>query len=417
MPITDVDAPQDGERAHPLAEAHHHALAAVAALGLTAELTPVPAARPGLGTGAWHCVLHRDGVALEYGRGSGKGADAAARVGAVYEALEHHLGCVPDPRELVLRTAHEVAVPADAGDALLALLAEGPDRPLACLPHRSLTGGADLDVPAFVSMPGYLLQPPAVRAAAGDTYDYGVVARYSTNNGWAAGRTPDEAVVHALNEIVERDAMSLLLVRQFLADPPGTLSVLDPATLPGGLAELHATAERVVGTRVWLLDMTTDLGVPAYWAYVAPTPGQPSRFRGCGASLSPRYAVERALYELVQCHSGLHATPSASGTEPVRTAAYPALHRCYLADLSDRLPGATRVPFAGRETPGTPRGHRDRLLDLLAGHGHQVWAREQYVGEHLAVVTVHVPGLERFMIVGDDEIVVPGARGRAAARR
>ncbi len=41
--------------------------------------------------------------------------------------------------------------------------------------------------------------------------------RYSVNSGWAAGTTQAEAAVHAINEIIQRDAMSLLLIGRFLA--------------------------------------------------------------------------------------------------------------------------------------------------------------------------------------------------------
>ncbi|MEU2367029.1 YcaO-like family protein [Streptomyces noursei] len=70
-------------------------------------------------------------------------------------------------------------------------------------------------------MPDYLAWGPAGRAAAGDAYDYKAVRRYSASNGWAADATVTEATVHAINEIIERDAMSLLLIDQFLRRSPG----------------------------------------------------------------------------------------------------------------------------------------------------------------------------------------------------
>ncbi|MFY0510977.1 YcaO-like family protein [Streptomyces anulatus] len=139
-------------------------------------------------------------------------------------------------------------------------------------------------VPVFLFVPAYLCLDEAVRRAAGDTFDYTAVCRYSVNSGWAAGATPTEAAVHAVNEVIERDAMSLLLIEQFLRPCPPPLRVVDPTTLPAALFALHTRAQERVGGPVSLLEMTTDIGVPAYWAHTpADTPGSPARLRGCGA--------------------------------------------------------------------------------------------------------------------------------------
>ena len=68
--------------------------------------------------------------------------------------------------------------------------------------------------------------------------------------------------MHAINEIIERDAISLLLIGQFLHQGPAPLRVVEPATLPPALTALHARAEARIGRPVSLLEMTTDLDVP-----------------------------------------------------------------------------------------------------------------------------------------------------------
>ena len=408
---TGAPAPQYGERATTAEQAEHHAHAAVAALDFTASLRSLPAgaAEPG----AWRCDLHLNGAPVPDGVGFGKGAGAAARAGAVFEALEHHFSRLPPTERVVLRDAHRVAAGLGRRDAVLGLLAEGPAGPLACLPYRSLTGEGDADVPVFLSMPAFLEQPAAERARCGDHYDYRVLCRYSLNNGWAAGVTRADATVHAINEIIERDAMSLLLVRQFLARRPPRLRVLDTSGLPGELAALHRRAQEHVSGAVWLLEMTTDLEVPAYWAYLPAAPGKPARTRGCGASLSPAYAVERALHELIQLDSGV---ADASGAQPpiIHTAAHPALQRCHLADFSDQLTDAEPVPFIDKDVPRTPEDHLEALLAILRRHGFGAWAWDRCAGDDLTVVNVCIPGMERFVAVTDGQVVLPGPRGLAA---
>ena len=398
---------QSGERAVDLARAWRHGVSAVAELGLTAHLTPVPADDPG----SWRCVLLRDGRPVLGGDGSGKGATGAARVGAVFEALEHHLSRNLPPHDIRAVGAHEAARGL-ADDAALALLAAGPDVPLACLPYRDLLDGSDRDLPVFLSAPDHVADDHAdARSALGDTYDYAAARRYSLNSGWAAGTTEVEAAVHAINEIIERDAMSLLLVERFLARRPAPLRVIRPETLPDDLAALHRRAGDRLGQPVHLVDMTTDLGVPAFWAHTPAAPGRAARVRGCGASLSARYAAERALTELIQIHSiATHEVDPRAGSV-TRTSAYPALHRCHLADLT--AGGEVRpVAFADTDAPGTPADHLDALLRRLDRAGYRAYSWPRHVTGHLAVLNVCVPGLERFMLVTDGNPVLPGRRGR-----
>lgn len=381
-------------------------------LGLTFTLDPVPQRDPG----AWTCVLYRGGREVPEGRGSGKGDEAAARVGAVFEALEHHLtATLPDPRQVVACGAHELAAGPLGAEAVARLLAEGPDEPLACLPYRSLTDPSEqLLVPVFLNVPHYLCEVGrrAMAARYQDAYPYTGVCRYAMNNGWAAGTTRTEALVHALNEIIERDGMSLLLIDQFLtpAPGPGSLRVVDPAALPGQLQQLYRSAETRLGAPVWLLEATTDLAVPVFWAYTPAPPGTPARIRGAGASLSRAYAAERALSELIQLHSAA-TLPEAHTPARGRTRPYPALHRCYLADFSGPRPQATTVAFSDDPAPATPDAHLEHLLNALTYRGYTAYARTHHLSDNLAVCNVIVPGLERFVLVTDDMIVLPGTRG------
>ncbi|MEU9198124.1 YcaO-like family protein [Streptomyces hundungensis] len=409
--------PQFGERDIDLMKAWQRGVTAVSELGLTFTLDPQPETDPGV----WMCTLRRDEQVVPGGQGSGKGDEPAARVGALFEALEHHLtATLPDADQVALCSAHEAAAGPLKGEAVARLLAEGPDEPLACLPYRSLTGESeDLLVPLFLNVPDYLNDSGRTMAARyRDAYPYTGVCRYSMNNGWAAGSTLAEALVHALNEIIERDGMSLLLIDQFLTSTPepGSLRVVDPAALPDRLQGLYQKAEARLGAPVRLLEATTDLGVPVFWAYTPAPPGAPARIRGAGASLSRAYAAERALNELIQIHSA--ATQSEAQTPlPSQTRPYPALHRCCLADFSRHLPDATTVGLPENSAPTTPEAHLEKLLQVLTRHGFTAYTRTHHLSENLAVCNVIVPGLERFALVTDDMIVLPGARGYARHRR
>lgn len=125
----------------------------------------------------------------------------------------------------------------------------------------------------------------------------------------------------------------------------------------------------------------------------------------------------RALTELVQCLLGV-----ARETEPPRAdltglAAYPALHACGRFDLTAHLTAARPVPYyQSQEASDEPRDHLDRLVTKLSAAGYPSYYRiVATLPEQIAAVHTIVPGLERFMLITDGLLVLPGHRGRAAA--
>ncbi|MFG1968219.1 YcaO-like family protein [Nonomuraea fuscirosea] len=270
-------------------------------------------------------------------------------------------------------------------------------------------------VPLFLSAPWYLEAGSApLRELLDDRCDYADLMRYSCNSGTAIGVTVAEALLHALNEAIERDALSLLLVRAFLGGPGFRPRLIDPGTLPDGPARAYAVARELTGSPVHLLDITTDLGVPTMLAYTLPTSRHPHR-RGTGTSLSPSHAAWRALTELVQTTLG-ERLPAGTHRGPTAPAAHPGLRACSRFDLGRALREAHVVPLSSDAPAGTPGDQVRTVVAALAARGFTAYGRTVHtLPSGVAAVHVFVPGLERFMLVTDGNLVIPGRRGRAAA--
>lgn len=354
-------------------------------------------------------------------QGMGKGWPEEARVGALFEALEHYLTgpAMFDPVIVELAECTKVAAGPMRGEACAVLLAQTPGQWLACHHYRRLGGGPGILVPLSLSAPWYVeTHAGQLREQVGDTYDYGQLMRYSCNSGSAIGVTLAEALLHALNEVIERDAFSLLLVRSFLPTDDFRLTLIDPDTLSEELAHAYVAVVRLTRSPVYLLDITSDLGVPTMLAYVAPTLNHPHR-RGVGTSFSPVYAAWRALTELLQTTLGETVSPShvPHHGELAGLAEHPVLHRCGRFDLTDQLPGALMIPFPwSDEAPGHPFSQLRKLAAILAMRGYTPFYRSVAAlpGE-ITVVHAIVPGLERFMLITDGNLVLPGRRGQAIA--
>lgn len=407
------------EREMPPAQAEDRARAAVERLGLYGETEEL--VRVG-GLAVWRCRLRdRAGRAVPHGHGAGKGRCEDARAGALFEALEHHLTGPAHfaARRMTFRPGSALAAGPLAREACAPVLRVLPR--VACRTYTPLhPGGGDrLEVPVALSTSWYQ-DCPGIRRRVNDTADYTRLSRYGSNSGSAIGVSRQEALVHALNEMIERDAVSLLLARAFLGPGARTFRprVVDPATLPPQPAAALACAERVTAGPVHLLQATTDVGVPTYLAY-SPGPQPLGELRcGSGTSLSARYAAWRALAELVQVRTLGARLPAERLPTLEAFARYPALRACATFDLSAHLARAETVPFpAGEESPGDVGAQLRRLSGLLAAAGHPPYYRVACALPcGITAVHVHAPGLERFMTVLSGVLLIPGPRARTHLR-
>ncbi|MDN3265781.1 YcaO-like family protein [Streptomyces sp. CSDS2] len=408
-----VEVFQAGERSLCLHKARALIEQAIDAAGLTARLTDQG--------GAWRCHLHRRGTPqVPVAMGGGKGESPTAQVGALFEALEHYRSDSLPFRQghVVLRSPVQLLAEEFVGDpALAAVPADAAHTPLACRTHTAVDGsGSTLDVPVFIHHPSYLeLGPRRRQILVADAFDYRPVGRYSTNSGTAIGADITEALVHALAETIERDAYSLLLVATFLTRTPAPLRLVEHGSLPASLQALHDRAEQYLADSVALIDMTTDLDVPAFCAHASARRGH--LMQGYGASLSAEYAAQRALSELMQVAAVAqeedHPPPSLTHLEP-----HPRLLASARADFAACLDTARTTRFTPTDAPATPHGHLRQLNEALARRGYRAYGHVLHTEPNgIVTLTVFTPGLERFFAVTKGACIVPGPRARTAKQR
>ena len=116
------------------------------------------------------------------------------------------------------------------------------------------------------------------------------------SNGCAAGNTLEEAILQGFYELAERDAFAIWWYNRLRA-PAVDLYSFDDGYLASA-PERYARYER----ELWILDVTSDLGIPAFVA-ISRRPDAPTEdiIYGAGAHADPRIAALRAVCELNQC--------------------------------------------------------------------------------------------------------------------
>ena len=115
------------------------------------------------------------------------------------------------------------------------------------------------------------------------------------SNGCAAGNTRAEAIVQGFLELVERDCVALWWYNR-VQRPALDLHSLQSSYYNKLRAYYHSLAREL-----WVLDITSDLGIPCFVAVSRQLPPLPERIVfGFGAHLDARVASMRALTELNQ---------------------------------------------------------------------------------------------------------------------
>ena len=123
--------------------------------------------------------------------------------------------------------------------------------------------------------------------------DVGAQYCWADSNGCAAGSSFLDAVVRGLYELIERDSVAIWWYNR-LARPQVDLTSFDAPYF-----ERFVAGYRAVGRDVWVLDLTTDIGVPSFAAVSRDVHG-PSEdiLVSFGAHLDAEQAISHALMEM-----------------------------------------------------------------------------------------------------------------------
>jgi ribosomal protein S12 methylthiotransferase accessory factor len=346
-------------------------------------------------------------VEVAEGYGKGKGPEGIA--GGHFEALERYFMSARINRRLApgsasIRNAADIArQPELADDLVIQRWAEDfPEGIAACATYNGAP--SSLWYPIFLVDPHYFLAPLPGDSAG----PYRKMLRYASSLGTASGANAQEARLHGLCELIEHDAFSHALLRWFIARMPQVL-IVDIGSLPGHVRFLHDIAAETAEAEVFLLDVTTDIGVPVYLATAG---GTESGAVGAGASPIGEHAAMRALGELIQLNVLTDGGEARAAS--ARLAAWPALQECVMASpgkLSSR--DAQLVPLRGAVPDvSTVESSLDSVTKLLRRRGIHPYTCELTPPESLiSVVSTIAPGLERFSLVRAGVPVIPTGRG------
>jgi bacteriocin biosynthesis cyclodehydratase domain-containing protein len=220
----------------------------------------------------------------------------------------------------------------------------------------------------------------------------GPAAFHADSNGCAAGNTLAEAIVQGFLELVERDSYAIWWYNR-LQRPEVDLSQFDDSYVRDLQTQLAET-----GRRLWVLDITSNLGVPSYVAISHwMQNGQENIEFGSGAHFDKRIALLRALTELNQFLSiglmggGTGEKSSLDGITPLHLEDHPFLTPGGKPTLQSE--DGLKVPL------DNTRGQVDACVDIAKRAGLDFLVLDQTRPDvEVPVVRVIVPGLRHFYL-------------------
>jgi len=213
-----------------------------------------------------------------------------------------------------------------------------------------------------------------------------------SSNGLASGNHTVEATLHAIYELLERDAVSRLLANGRLKLTRRRVQFIDLATASGPVKRLHDRV-RAAGVKLVLIRVKSVIPVHAFMAVLLdPKPFSASSTvnLGYGAHLSASVAATRAITEAAQCRlTFIHGA-----REDLESAAYQGPHTA-IYDFFDARDGETDWRTLDELASADLAEDLRRLVESLAAAGFREIFRVDMTqpGIGIPVVRVIIPGL------------------------
>jgi ribosomal protein S12 methylthiotransferase accessory factor len=212
---------------------------------------------------------------------------------------------------------------------------------------------------------------------------------HTDSNGCAAGNTREEAIVQGFLELVERDSYAIWWYNR-VQRAEVDLTQFDDSYVRD-LQSQFADA----GRRLWVLDITSDLGIPSYVAIMHwMQDGHENIEFGSGSHFDRRIALLRSLTELTQFMSismmggESGEKPSLDGVTPLRLENYPFL-----------IPSKNPIvpPAPSLKIHDNTRDQVNACIEIATGAGYDFLVLDQTRPDvEVPVVRVLVPGLRHF---------------------
>lgn len=227
---------------------------------------------------------------------------------------------------------------------------------------------------------------------------------YISNNGIAIGVNKQEALLHALNEIIERNSLSYHFLEVFMMGK-GYIKI-NEGTLPNNLKEIFVEIEREIKSKVNIIKIKNDYGLYVYLVY---SRNKNKIIKGSGCSISSNYALERALLECLQMYHAMNSDEYLKDKQK-----YDLFKKLKLNKYIDILTlnyndkKFTIEDFVENENIYLSIEEMiSKIINKIYEKGYKVFISELKKMEECVCIKVIIPNFERFHLVSEGKVILP----------
>src|SRR6185437_3710208 len=366
-----------------------------------------------------YCKLFNcSGEELATGCGKGKNPESSI-VGALFESLEHYLYEHKCTDNLVIanldKIKHQLHFTNDFVSDICAKVLK--DQQGGMYKYQNYNENIEVLVPSILTCPRYLYYTVQVN----DLADYSSIRRYASNSGTAIGINAQEALLHAINESIERDAISLFMIYHFYLNHKNKVEIINEDTLDHDIKERLSYIKTFLNLDIVILDVTSEFQVPVFIALPLNKEFDSFPLLGGGASLNKGHALERAISELVQMFLVYKNIPSVAddfGHDSQIMNKSPKLLNCFSFSIGNHQHILTDYKtIATYDTEATISAQLDTLTTTISKLGYHIYHRNIWQSSNVHCISVIIPELERFFLNMTGNPVIPSPKGISRATK
>lgn len=384
------------EREMPDADAHTNWLELINRLHLTADYRMWVSANLALQT--VRCILS-DSKKQQVSVGMGKGMNHMPVLGAEFESIEHLF------YNSQTHSAKQRVLVSQIMEQDLDFLDDPALNQLSKNTKLTVDSFVDIESSKEVYYPFFLSDVNFIDDGVSiNNHAY----QYASDSGYASGSTVNEALLHSINELIERDSISRFIIKYGLGIKENSVTAFKiiPKSLPKDLYKIYLGLKDTVDTEVILVKVINNYQIPTYFTAVLSQGSDILPIYGSGSSVDERYAVMRSLteaYQLVSVKKGSESQQLRkrlnliwSEISPVKMLSLTFTKK--LASMRYR-----QYDIYAKEVDRMISYERERLRQ----EGRKIYYRVVKEDPGFVLVQSLIPHFERFNLVFEGQIVTP----------
>ena len=236
------------------------------------------------------------------------------------------------------------------------------------------------------------------------------LTKYKSNNGLAVGISKEEALIHSINEVIERDSLSKHLISYFLKKSQ-VVHFIDKNTLSSKLFTILSDIELTIRNKINIIDVTH---IPGFYSFYVFTniDDKPLPLKGSGTSFNPNYALERALSELFQAFK-MYDEADFIQDEVTKTSFSDFEILSDLIKCKYNMKDLEMKSFPIDTNPNVDSLDEmlNLMIDKLKEHNLNVYCNYIYKAENLFCLITYIPGTENFQMINNGVYTLPNDYG------